>query len=155
MVADAPPTHVMRRQLPWKLEFATLVKCVGGVFSPRSGGCHLSWSITDRLKPISHPHTSNPRLQAAHKFLLDFGPLRIFSKMFLTTEIAQILPGGLIWPTLQSEKKNLGVRKKRLIPYFQAPQIYKRLSIYFEIIYFRFYSEFASRVKYQQFLSMR
>ena len=41
--------------------------------------------------------------------------------MFLTTEIAQILPGGLIWPTLQSEKKTFGGQKKRLIPYFQAP----------------------------------
>ena len=29
-------------------------------------------------------------------FLLDFGPLRIFSKIFRTTEIAQILHWGLI-----------------------------------------------------------
>ena len=41
--------------------------------------------------------------------------------MFLTTEIAQISPGGLIQPTLQSEKKTFGGQKKRLIPYFQAP----------------------------------
>ena len=119
----------MRRQLPWKLEFATLVKCVGGVLSPRSAGCHLSWSITDRLKPISHPHTSNPRLQAAHKFLLDFAPLRIFSKMFLTTEIAQISPGGLIWPTLQSEKKTFGGKKKKAHSLFSGPYyIFKSVS---------------------------
>ena len=41
--------------------------------------------------------------------------------MFLNTEIAQILPGGLFRP-LQSEKKHLRVRKK-VIPYFQAPKI--------------------------------
>ena len=121
MVADSPPTHVMRRQLPWKLEFATLIKCVGGVLSPGSSGCHLSWSKTDRLKPISHPHTSNPRLQAAPNFLLDFRPLRFFSKMFLTTEIAQILPGGLIRPTLQSEKKTFGGQKKKTHSLFSGP----------------------------------
>ena len=30
--------------------------------------------------------------------------------------------GGLFRPTLQSEKKTFGVRKKRVIPYFQAPR---------------------------------
>ena len=41
--------------------------------------------------------------------------------MFYNTKIAQNLPGGLIWPTLQSEKKIFGGQKKSGIPYFQAP----------------------------------
>ena len=54
-------------------------------------------------------------------FWPDFAPLRIFSKMFLTTEIAQIVPAGLFRSTLQSEKKNiLGREKKSVIPYFQV-----------------------------------
>ena len=41
--------------------------------------------------------------------------------MFLTTEIAQILPGGLIRPTLQSEKKTFGGQKKKAHSLFSGP----------------------------------
>ena len=37
--------------------------------------------------------------------------------------MAQILSGGLIRPTLESEKKIFGGQKKSGIPYFQAPNI--------------------------------
>ena len=45
-------------------------------------------------------------------FWPDFALLRISSKMFLTTEIAQILPEGLFRPTLQSETKTFWGQKK-------------------------------------------
>ena len=53
---------------PRKLEFKTLIKCVGGIKSCRSTACHLSWSRTNRFITISRPHFSNPRLQAVKTF---------------------------------------------------------------------------------------
>lgn len=103
------------------LEFKTLIKCVGGVKSCRSTTSHLSWSITDRLIPIFRPHTFNPRLQAVKTFWPDFTPSRIFSKMFLTTEIAQISSGGLIQPTVQSEKKTFWGQEKKAHSLFSGP----------------------------------
>ena len=97
-------------KLPRNLKFKTLIKCVGGVKSCRPTPSHLSWSITDRLIPISRPHTFNPRLQAVKTFWPDFAPLGFFSKMFLTTEIAQILPGASFKLLFNLRKK--GVRKK-------------------------------------------
>ena len=45
--------------------------------------------------------------------------------MFLTTEIAQISPGGLFELLSNLRKKHLGVTNKSVIPYFQAPKIKK------------------------------
>ena len=108
-------------KLPWKWKFQTFINCVGGVKSCRSTACHLSWPITSRLISISRPHTSNPRLQAVKTFWSNFAPLRIFSKMFLTTEIGQISPEGLFRPTLQSEKKTFGGQKKKAHSLFSGP----------------------------------
>ena len=55
--------------------------------------------------------------------------------MFLTTEIAQILPGGLFWPTLQSEKKTFWGQKKKGHSLFSGPNyiIFVKISSSFKI----------------------
>ena len=57
----------------------------------------------------------------------DFAPLRFFSKMFQNTEIAQNLSGGLIRPTLQSEKKTFGGQEKKFDSLFSGPLTLRRL----------------------------
>ena len=54
-------------------------------------------------------------------FQLDFRLLRIFSKIFWNTKMAQIFSGGLVRPTLQSENKIFEGQKKSRIPYSQLP----------------------------------
>ena len=55
--------------------------------------------------------------------------------MFLTTEIAQILPGGLFWLTLQSEKKTFWGQKKKGHSLFSGPNyiIFVKISSSFKI----------------------
>ena len=61
--------------------------------------------------------------------------------MFLTTEIAQILPGGLIRPTLQSEKKTFGGQKKKAHSLFSGPNTgYKTGSKLVKILRLEYFS---------------
>ena len=99
--------------LPWKLKFQTFINCVGGVESCRSTPCHLSCAITNRLIPISRPHTSNPRLQAVKTFWPDFASLIFFFKNVLECQNRSKFARGpfstysTIW-----EKNILGSEKK-------------------------------------------
>ena len=64
--------------------------------------------VDNRSTHTNFPPTHfQPTPRGGENFLARFYTFMNFSKMFLTTEIARISPRGLIWPTLQSEKKNI------------------------------------------------
>ena len=90
--------------------------------------------INNRSTHTNFPPTHfQPTPTGGENFWPDFTPLRFFSKMFLTTKIAQISSGGLFRPTLQSEKKTFGGQKKRVIPYFHVINVRLMPENYFEM----------------------